>query len=128
VHSIFAAEGGLSQEVINRLRGDRNTRYRELLRKGVRVLDGVKTALRQLHGKVSMGVVTSSRREHFGIIHIATGLLPYFDFILTRKDYGKSKPNPDPFLTAMRKNGLKPEDCIVVEDSERGLTAKGRWN
>ena len=45
-----------------------------------------------------MGVVTKSRREHFELIHTATGLLHYFDFVLTREDYKKSKPDPDSFL------------------------------
>jgi len=119
----LATEQAVSQEVITRLRDDRNKRYSELLRKGVHVLDGVENTLLQLHGKVLMGVVTSSRREHFEIIHNATGLLRFFDFVLTREDYGKSKPNPDPLLTAMRRNGFRPEHCIIVEDSERGLTA-----
>lgn len=87
------------------------------------MLDGVENTLRQLHGKVLMGVVTSSRREHFDIIHNATGLLRYFNFVLTREDYRKSKPNPDPLLAAMGRNGLRPEHCIIVEDSERDLTA-----
>lgn len=119
----LAAEQGLSQEVITQLRADRNRRYSNLLKGGVRVLDGVEDTLRQLHGKVLMGVVTSSPREHFEIIHTATGLLPYFDFVLTREDYRKSKPDPDPFLTAIKRNGLKREHCIIVEDSERGLDA-----
>ena len=42
---------------------------------------------------------------------------------MTREDYGKSKPNPDPFLTAVIRYGLQPEHCIIVEDSERGLKA-----
>ncbi|MGD8763687.1 MAG: HAD-IA family hydrolase, partial [Desulfobacteraceae bacterium] len=83
----------------------------------------VEDTLRRLRGKVLMGVVTSSRREHFEIIHSGTGLLCYFDLVLTREDYGKSKPNPDPFLTAVIRYGLQPEHCIIVEDSKRGLAA-----
>jgi HAD superfamily hydrolase (TIGR01509 family) len=119
----LAAAQGLKAEDIARLRADRNRRYSDLLRKGVRVLDGVEDTLRQLRGRVLMGVVTSSRREHFEIIHVGTGLLHFFDFVLTREDYGKSKPNPDPFLTAIKRNGLKRQHCIIVEDSERGLAA-----
>jgi HAD superfamily hydrolase (TIGR01509 family) len=119
----LAAEQALSQKVITRLRDERNKRYSELLRKGVRVLDGVEDTLRQLHGKVLMGVVTSSRKEHFEITHNATGLLRYFDFVLTREDYRKSKPNPDPLLTAIKRTALKREHCIIVEDSKRGLDA-----
>jgi len=119
----LAAAHGLKAEVIARLRSDRNRRYSDLLRNGVRVLDGVEETLRRLHGKVLMGVVTSSRREHFEIIHSGTGLLHFFNFVLTREDYGKPKPNPDPFQAAIIRKGLQPEHCIIVEDSERGLAA-----
>ena len=31
--------------------------------------------------------------------------------------------NPEPYLTAISRYGLQPDQCIVVEDSERGLAA-----
>ena len=119
----LAAEQGISPEKIIQLRSERNQRYSELLRNKVHVLDGVEDTLSQLHGKILMGVVTNSRREHFEIIHTSTGLLHYFDFVLTCEDYKKSKPDPEPFLTAIKRTGLKREHCIIVEDSERGLDA-----
>ncbi len=123
--SIFdlASAQGVKPEDIDRLRNARNRRYRELLRTGVHVLDGVEDALRRLHGRVLMGVVTSSLKAHFDIIHTGTGLLPLFDFVLTREDYEKSKPNPEPFLTAATQNELRLNQCIIVEDSARGLAA-----
>ena len=119
----LASTRGVKPEIITQLRAKRETRYSELLRNGVPVLYGVEDALGRLRGKLKMGIVTSSRKAHFDIIHANTGLLPYFDFILTREDYEKSKPNPDPFLTAASQNGLSPEECMIVEDSARGLAA-----
>ena len=60
---------------------------------------------------------------HFDIIHQASGLLQYFDFVLAREDYGKSKPDPEPYLAAVARSGVAPERCVAVEDSARGLTA-----
>jgi HAD superfamily hydrolase (TIGR01509 family) len=120
---VLASEQGVKPEIIDRLHAERNRRYSELLQNGVRVLDGVGDALRKLQGKVSMGIVTSSLRAHFDIIHADTGLLPFFDFVLAREDYQKSKPHPEPFLTAAAQSGLRPEECIIVEDSARGLAA-----
>ena len=119
----LAAEQGVSQEAIVKLREKRNRRYADLLKEGVPILDGVKVTLSQLLGKVAMGVVTGSRREHFEIIHQHSGLLPYFDLVLTREDYRRSKPDPDPYLTAIKTYGIEREHCLVVEDSERGLAA-----
>ncbi len=70
-----------------------------------------------------MGIVTSSRRDHFDVIHGRTDLLKYFDFVLTSGDFKRSKPHPDPYLMAIERSGLQPDECIAIEDSERGLEA-----
>ena len=70
-----------------------------------------------------MGIVTSSRKDHFEIIHKQTGFLKYFDFIVTSEDVKNTKPDPEPYLKALELSGMKKEECIVVEDSERGLRA-----
>jgi HAD superfamily hydrolase (TIGR01509 family) len=68
-----------------------------------------------------MGIVTSSRKEHFELIHQSSDLLKYFNFVLTGDDYTTFKPNPDPYLLAVKKSGFQKEECIAIEDSERGL-------
>ncbi len=118
---ILAAERGVRPEEIDRLHGLRNQRYTELLTGGVRIMEGVEEALRQLRGGVVQGVVTSSRKEHFDVMHRSTGLLAHFDFILTREDFTLSKPDPEPYRKAMARCGLTPQECLVVEDSPRGL-------
>ena len=118
-----ASEHGLGSEDLQPVVAWRNARYTELLQQGVPVIKGVPEALAQMHGKVRMGIVTSSRREHFQIIHASTGLLPFFAFALVREDYQHSKPDPEPYLTAMQQNNLQADECVVVEDSDRGLRA-----
>jgi HAD superfamily hydrolase (TIGR01509 family) len=123
--SVFdlALEKGVLQDEIDRLHGERNRRYSELLRSGVRIMDGAEETLGMLQGKVIQAIVTSSRRSHFDTMHGTTGLLPFFDFILTREDYTLSKPDPEPYRLALKRSGCRPEECLVVEDSERGLQA-----
>jgi HAD superfamily hydrolase (TIGR01509 family) len=117
----LVAQRGLSFERVERLREARNSTYAASLRQTAVAIDGVEEVLRHLHGQFAMGVVTSSRREHFDIIHRASGLLPYFDFVITREDYDRSKPHADPYLTAIARHDLDRANCVVVEDSERGL-------
>ncbi len=119
----LAAEQGIPAETITHLRADRDRIYSGFLQTEPCLIEGVEDALRSLHGRVRMGVVTSSRRQHFEITHARTGLRKYLDFVLTLEDYRHCKPNPDPYLTAISRFGLQPDQCIVVEDSERGLTA-----
>lgn len=119
----LAEEKGISREVIDRLHAERNRRYTELLAGGVRILEGVEETLGLLRGKVIQAIVTSSRRVHFDAMHVRTGLPSLFDFILTREDYRLSKPDPEAYRLAMEKSGCRPEECLVVEDTERGLRA-----
>lgn len=116
-------EKGCSPEEIENLRRERNRIYLDLLHSETIMIDGVEAALKRLHGKVCMGIVTSSRRDHFEAIHHETGILPYFNFTLTIEDYGNAKPDPEPYLKAVQKSGFRPDECLVVEDSQRGLTA-----
>jgi beta-phosphoglucomutase-like phosphatase (HAD superfamily) len=62
-------------------------------------------------------------REHFEAMHRNSGLTGFFEFVLTREDYQKSKPDPEPYLMALGRLRLPAHECVVVEDSERGLAA-----
>jgi HAD superfamily hydrolase (TIGR01509 family) len=123
--SVFdlAAERGVPAETIRRLQEQRNSRYLELLHGEIRVMDGVRETLDELKGKIRLGIVTSSHKVHFEAMHERTGLLPYFEFVLTREDFVLSKPDPEPYRRAMERCGCAPADCLVVEDSPRGVAA-----
>ena len=108
------------------LRRMRDERYFRLLGEESRVYPGVREALERLHGRQPMAIVTSCRRENFLQMHRSSGLLGFFDFILTREDYGASKPDPEPYLAACARAGLDPSRCLAIEDSERGVIAASR--
>jgi len=117
------AAGRLGEPERCQLRQLRDDTYVELLRSRPLLRPGVPEILAELHGRIGMGIVTSSRRTHFDLIHAATGILGYFDFILVREDYRRSKPHPDPYLAALQRTSANPLDCLVVEDTPRGLQA-----
>ena len=117
----LAEEKGVSPAEVARLRDLRNTLYLKLVNTQAKVIEGVEEVLSTLYGKYIMGVVTSSKREHFESIHSKTGLMKYFAFILTGEDYDRHKPDPEPYVLAVERTRFKKEECIAVEDSERGL-------
>ena len=47
----------------------------------------------------------------------------YFDRVLTSEDFAKSKPDPDCYLKGAACFGVKPEECVGLEDSFNGLRA-----
>jgi beta-phosphoglucomutase len=51
------------------------------------------------------------------------GLLPYFDEIVDGNSVTKAKPDPEVFLIAARKLGLRARDCVVFEDAVAGIEA-----
>lgn len=122
----LAAGQGQSGSAAAELRRARDEIYFRLLGEEARVIPGVQDTLERLHGRLPMAIVTSCRRENFLQMHRSSRLLDYFDFILTREDYGASKPDPEPYRTACVRAGLDPGRCLAVEDSERGVTSAAR--
>ncbi|MGA9291389.1 MAG: HAD family phosphatase [Ignavibacteriaceae bacterium] len=117
----LAKKKGLSSEEINNLRNKRNVLYGQMLERECKIIDGAKEVVEALFGKYLMGIVTSSRKDHFDLIHKPLGILKYFDFVLTGDNYKKFKPDPEPYLLAVEKSGFHKNECIAIEDSERGL-------
>lgn len=116
-------ENGLGATEIRRLKTERDRLYTDYLLSRELSIDGVRETVERLSRRYTMGIVTSSHPEHFDIIHARTGLLPFFDFVLTREDYTRPKPNPEPYRLAAQRSGYPPEQCVSIEDSRRGLLA-----
>lgn len=112
-----------SEEMISELRAERNEIYLKLITEKSEAIDGAEEVLMRLHGKVLIGIVTSSRKDHFEAIHNRTGFKKYFDFVLTSDDTQNVKPDPEPYLKALERSGFKKDECVIIEDSERGLKA-----
>ncbi|NRR32290.1 HAD family phosphatase [Oxalobacteraceae bacterium] len=118
------AERGFTLEQMNAMRDGRNARYAlRLARETIPAIAGVSALLERLAPRLRMGVVTSSTTEHFDIIHARLDLRRHFEFILTAETYVHSKPSPEPYLLGLERLGLDAADCVVVEDSPRGLQA-----
>ena len=49
------------------------------------------------------------------------GLLKYFDAVASAKQVEHGKPAPDIYIYAASLLGLKPEECIALEDSPNGI-------
>ena len=68
-------------------------------------------------------VATSSTRERVNKILKQAELSKFFDASVCGDEVEKGKPNPEVFLKACEKIGVKPEKAIVLEDSEAGIQA-----
>jgi HAD superfamily hydrolase (TIGR01509 family) len=116
-------EKGFSKDEVNTLKEERDRIYLKYLETGDIAFNGAEETLKKLYGRYNMAIVTSSKRNHFEAIHTRTGFLKYFEFALTNEDYEKAKPDPVPYLAALRKMNASAEEAVVIEDSLRGLTS-----
>ena len=79
-------------------------------------------ALRDAGLKLAIG--SSSKNTPFILGQL--GLEGFFDAVSDGNNITNSKPDPEVFLKAAQFLGLKPEDCLVVEDAISGAEAGHR--
>jgi HAD superfamily hydrolase (TIGR01509 family) len=87
----------------------------------VKAIAEVEECIRRDHGKIPFAVVSGSPRKSINETLGYLNLSKYFDVIVGAEDYKKGKPDPEPFLVAAAKLGVKAEDCLVFEDAELGI-------
>jgi beta-phosphoglucomutase len=98
--------------------------YRELYRPHVQALDGLYTFLDlQQQQHVPMGIATMGDQHNIDFIFEALDLETYFHSTTGGHQVTNGKPHPEIFLTAAKKLGVAPEDCLVFEDTRSGVTA-----
>lgn len=114
---------GLDGDELQALYARRDALYSELLGTEEIAIAGMGELIERLAPRFRMGIVTSSHREHFELIHARSGLLRHFAFHVVREDYPLSKPHPDGYLAGIERTGLPADRCLAVEDSPRGVAA-----
>lgn len=81
-------------------------------------------ALSRLHQEgYKIAVCSNSIRSTIELMMDKAMLTAYLDLIVSNEDVRKAKPDPEMYRTAIAKLGLKPEECIVVEDNPNGIAA-----
>lgn len=106
---LAAAKNEWYVEYISRLNEE------EILPGVVFLLDSLKT------NKIKIGLGSASKNS----VAILEGinLMHYFDFISDGNSTNKSKPDPEVFLIAAEGLFLDTKECLVIEDSIKGIDA-----
>lgn len=94
----------------------------ERLRSEVRAMPHAAHALTWLRGPKS--IASSAPKDRVRMSLQAAGLYRFFEGnVFSASEVALGKPAPDLFLHVASQRGVRPQDCIVVEDSPAGVTA-----
>jgi HAD superfamily hydrolase (TIGR01509 family) len=117
----LALEHGQPEAVIAAKRRERDRRYQSYLASEAIEIDGVLETLRALCHQYRMAIVSTATRADVAFMHRTSGILPFFEFVITIEDVEQPKPAPDPYLKALQRFGALAEEAVAIEDSSRGL-------
>ncbi len=85
---------------------------------------GAKALIERLYTKgVKLGIATSNSRELVEHMLDNHGIHRYFSRIKTSCEVDKGKPYPDVYLKVAEELEVRPEECLVFEDTIAGVTA-----
>ena len=73
--------------------------------------------------KIKIACVTNSITKTTLEMLRITNQLKYFNTIITNEHVENNKPHPECYNLAVKKLDIKPNDCIIVEDSLKGIRA-----
>lgn len=127
--AIEMAHGRRAIETVRALRPDLND-VEELRRleemevadtEGVASLEGVQRILEVL--PVNRWAVVTSATERLAMSRMRFGGIPEPKFVVTADKVIKGKPDPEPYLAGAKLLGLRPEECLVIEDAASGAKA-----
>ena len=72
---------------------------------------------------VLVGIASSSEVAMIERMMRETGLVGFVDADVSGHDVEHHKPAPDVYLACMEQLGVRPQECVVVEDSATGIAA-----
>ncbi|NJP45957.1 HAD family hydrolase [Actinacidiphila epipremni] len=100
-----------------------DTRFEELIERGAPLMPGARRLLTELaaHG-VPTALVSASHRRTIDAMLRTLGA-ENFSFTLAGDEIARTKPHPDPYLTAAARLGADPARCVVVEDTLTGVAS-----
>jgi beta-phosphoglucomutase len=68
-----------------------------------------------------LAVCSNSIKESVDLMLRQSGIDRYFEFVVSNEEVAKPKPDPEMYLSAIKRLGLEPQDVVVVEDAPQGI-------
>jgi len=72
---------------------------------------------------IKIACYTNSIRATTELMLEKTGILKYFDLLITNQDVIKAKPDPEGYLLCLKTLNISSKNTIIIEDSPKGIEA-----
>lgn len=103
---------------------EKESLFRKLYEPHISPIAGIMDFINELHQNgVKLGIATSAPVANLNLILTKVALRDKVGSILASEDVKKHKPDPEVYLKSAANLGVKPENCIVFEDSYSGVSA-----
>jgi len=117
-------KGCVSIEDVPAIEREKQRRTVELIEKTAVLREEKVELVKHLKQKgIKVACYTNSIRETAELMLRKTGVLGYIDLLITNQDVTNPKPNPEGYLTCMEKMQVNASECLIVEDSPKGVEA-----
>ncbi|MCA9259357.1 MAG: HAD family phosphatase [Planctomycetales bacterium] len=119
--------GQLTDERVRELGERKEELYREIIRVDFQPMAGAADLIDALTARqVALGVGSSGPPENVLLTLEKLERRERFAAIVTGADVVRGKPDPQVFLKAAERLGVKPDRCAVIEDAPQGIEAANR--
>ena len=107
---------------------DRKMRLFAELKAEIPFFPGARDLILELRGEVPLAIASGARHAEIEDILAGADLREAFVAIVGADDVARTKPDPDPYLEALRQMqrvapGLEAADCLAIEDTPPGIAA-----
>jgi len=117
----------VSQAEIDAIAREKEKNFRQRIGQNIKPLPGVVALMKALtESGFGLAIVSSTPLENVRLVIGGLGISHYFRHIIAEKDVTEGKPSPQGFLLAAERLGIKPHNCIVIEDAVAGVAAARR--
>lgn len=117
-------EGTFTQEQMDVFSMKKEKKYQEAFLPHLKLIAGLDHFLEKAHTqKIAMAIGTAASPFNVNYLLDNIPVKKYFGAIITADDVPTSKPNPEVFLKCADELGVQYENCIVFEDSPKGVEA-----
>lgn len=112
---------------IRELGHEKEAIYREIYAPTITPQPGLLTFLDECEAEgLKCAVGSSGYRANVDFVLDKCNIERYFDYAVAGDEVTRCKPDPEIYLTAAAKLGLRADECVVFEDAEAGIEAAKR--